>query len=408
MCVMTSPLFETLYSVASAGLPASFVTPLPSPEGFALKDLRRGCAEYGSARFTPYSKNGKLAGLSCVVEPRTEPLIALAMIARDDVVGLERAIISCIDQVDEIVIAVDGRSDHATLKVAQAYADTCVTFAADDLGLSEEEWKADKIHFANARNFGRRLVKAPWCLVIDSDEVFSTNEDLRLRLGAVGHAVGAWRLAMGAPEMEQRDAQRLARTRFRYFSSSHNQLPIWGMIRDIDCFVAHDVSLRPHAEMVRRVKQRNAGIEDLVEEGKKGDISALFHAAKHLIGVADERAIELTSEYRLRTEIHGPQRPERAWLAIGVAAMLCTQERLRDAEVWALRSLLDGPRVEAFCFLGDIAMRENAFRRALGWYECACATEPTVDKLEIPIHGGLDYRFAQRDACRKIVAEKNL
>ena len=41
--------------------------------------------------------------------------------------------------------------------------------------------------------------------------------------------------------------------------------------------------------------------------------------------------------------------------------------------MWALRALLDGPRIVAFCLLGDLAEEQGDLLRARGWYEAACA-----------------------------------
>ena len=395
---------ETIVAEAvSTGFPATFVVPLPGKETYRLGELRRLCSKHGVVRFTPYEEENVLKGLLAVVEEgEAVPLIALSMIARDDVVSLERAIVSCIDQVDEIVIAVDGRSEQGTKDVALAYADTAVVFQASDIGMSPEDWAADKIHFANARNFGRERVSAPWSLVVDSDEVLATNEDLREVVKKASVATGAFNVSMGTEEFEQRDAQRLARTYFRFFSAMHNQLPIEGEVGEADAFIVHDVSLRSEAEMVRRAKQREDGVPELIEQGKRGDLSALFHAAKHLIGLRDERGVELAAEYRLRTEIHGPKAVERMWLALSAAAYYHEKEDLRNAEAWAMRVLLDGPRVEAFCLLGDIAEDEKDYRRALAWYECACVVEPETMKFLIAEE--LRRRFERRDGLRQFVA----
>lgn len=397
---------EAVIEAVKSGLPASLVVPLPSKGGYTLRELREACRDYGTIRLTPFAVGDVLQGLTCVIDgvPNAKPVLALAMIVRDDTVGLERAIMSCIDQVDEIVIAVDARSNEATKKLALAYSDAPLVFQASDIGLSAEEWEADRIHFANARNFGRERVTAPWTLVIDADEMLATSVDIRSLLRDVDPEVGAFHVSMGTHEFEHRDAQRLARTHFRFFSATHNQLPIMGAVKDAPVFVTHDVSLRSEAEMRRRLKQRDDGMVELVEQGKKGDLAALFHAAKHYIGLRDERGVEMAADYRLRTQIHGVLAVERMWLAMSAAAYYHEQNKFREAEMWAVRVLMDGPRLEAFCILGDIAEDERDFRRALAWYECACVIEPEADKFLIP--DDLQRRFERRDGLRKFLADR--
>jgi len=390
----------------AAGLPATFTVPLPTTGDYKLKDLRALCQEHGAVRFSPWAVDDRLRGLTCIIDGANElPLVALAMIVRDDTIGLERAIISCIDQVDEIVIAVDGRSNEDTQKVAAAYADTLLVFKAADIGLSDEEWAADRIHFAKARNFGREQVHAQWTLVIDADEMFATNVELRPLMRDLDPEVAAFTVAIGSSTFEQRDVQRLARTHFRYFSATHNQLPITGKIEDADVFITMDVSLRSAEERDRRTAQRNHGILELLEAGKKGDLSALFHAAKHYIGVRDEQGVALIEEYRLRTEIHGLLAAERVWLALSAAAFYHERDDLRRAEQWAVRALLDGPRLEAFSMLGDMAEEEGDLPRARAWYECACMMEPETSKFLLTSE--IEQRFARRDGLRQVLQERS-
>lgn len=386
----------------ASGVPATFTVPLPHVGGYRLKDLRRLCHQFGAVRFEPHTDEGQLTGLTAHVfgQDVEPPLIALDMLVRDDVVGLERAIISAIDQVDEIVVVVDGRSCPETHKIAEAYADTVVVFEAEDIKLSQEEWDNDRIHFARARNLGRERVQAPWTLVLDADEFLKCDNDFRDFVRKLDIGVGGVNISIGTADFFHRDAQRLARTQFRFFSSMHNQLPITGIEAEapLSVFIRHDISLRSEIELQRRKKQRDEGIEQLVKEGRKGDLSALFHAAKHYIGNRDDRGVSLIEYYRLRTEIHGPLAAERVWLALSAAAIYHERGDLRQAEIWAIRALVDGPRIEAFTMLGDIAEDDGDLNRARRWYECACAIEPETAKFSITEI--IDQRVTRRDGLR--------
>lgn len=48
-------------------------------------------------------------------------------------------------------------------------------------------------------------------------------------------------------------------------------------------------------------------------------------------------------------------------------------EIARHAEVWALRALVDGPRVDALCLLGEIARSKGDLEGAIAWHEAASA-----------------------------------
>jgi hypothetical protein len=54
-------------------------------------------------------------------------------------------------------------------------------------------------------------------------------------------------------------------------------------------------------------------------------------------------------------------------------------EVARNAEVWALRALVDGPRTDAMCLLGEIARSKGDLEGAIAWYEAAGAVS-----LQIP------------------------
>jgi hypothetical protein len=81
----------------------------------------------------------------------------------------------------------------------------------------------------------------------------------------------------------------------------------------------------------------------------------------------EERVID----FRGRTS-SGAWATERGWLALRLARLYTDAKRFDEARTWALRALADGPRVDAFCLLGEIADQEGYTREALGWYEGAC------------------------------------
>jgi hypothetical protein len=388
------------------GLPRTFTLPLPGAGAYTIRDLRRLCETHGATCIDLHATDSEgLIGLKVTVDavPALPPLVALAMVVRDDVRGLERAIVSTLPRVDEIVVAVDGRSAPETFEIARLYADQVVTFQASDIGLDPAAWVTDGIDFARARNFGRAQVRAPWTLVIDADEVLSCASDWRPFVRALPSNVTSVELAVGDSTFQHRDPQRLALTAFRYVSAMHNRLEIKGHSARLDVAILHDPSIRPQVEADRRTAQRAVGIEGLVRAGERGDMHALFHAAKHFIGNRDERGIALAEMYRLGADPHGSGASERVWLALGVAALFEAKLDFARAEMWGVRALLDGPRVEAFVLLGDIAERTGNHYAARRWYECACAVEAETGKFAI--HSEIAARFAHRDRLRGTVPE---
>lgn len=369
---------EDLEGLAEVPLPAPvrFVFLSPRRGGPALRLIREVLAPRGRLR---------LSGTTWRVfadldpGPPESPTVALDTIVRSDAAGLERMLLSALPHVDEIVLGVDGRSDEETLQVARAYADQVFVFEAADIGLDEEGWKANRIHFANARNLGRSRVRAPWALVIDTDEYVADGDDLRAAVAKYPDAEHLTCCIGAAGVSIDNDCQRIARASLRWKSSTHNQLIFVTGIAGVSALrIMEDKSLRTIEENARREAQRNAGIEDLVDGASRGDLAAMLHLAKHKAGCGDTaEAVKLTEKYRLQIEPHSILSYQRVLSALTLAFRFYYEDENAQAEVWALRALLDGPSVVAFCLLGDLAEEQGDLVRARGWYEAACAiTEP--------------------------------
>lgn len=371
--------------------PTRFVLANPRRGGPALSLVRLVLAPRGRLRFS-----GTAAKIFADIDPGpSEPrLIALDTIARSDAEGLERAILSALPHVDQIYIGVDARSDKETFDVADAYADMALPFSNQDIGLDEQAWIDNKIHFANARNFIRERVQAPWALVVDTDEYVVSSDaqlDLRNVVRRRLRDAGSFGVLVKVDGFEHRDVHRLAFTEYRWEQATHNQLrllhptdmaPIPGFA------IVQDLSLRTEAELQRRTAQRASGVEEMQLDADAGDLNALFHIAKHRIGDPDsdlETAVKICQDYRFRAEVHGPLTDERAWLAMAAAWRYYRLGNFEQAELWAMRVLLDGPRVEAFCLLGDLAEDAGDLHRAHDWYICANMVEPVGQRICWPM-----------------------
>jgi len=326
-------------------------------------------------------------------------LISLCMIARSDPAGLERAVSSVRDHVDEVVIGVDDRSDTATHITAVALADQVYLFHARDLGLTTEEWAADKMHFANARNIGRERAKGEWILTLDTDEYLTDYEDLRAavrRAQAAGQTALSVDLDVGEGHV-QNCAQRLTPRSYQWDGATHNQLITPGPVGKLAGLIIHRTDLRSHEERERREAQRNAGVADLAPEAAKGEIASLFHLAKHRLAQEDEAGVTLTEDFRLRMPVRGDHREERTFLAVGCALFYYRRRDFARAELWATRALLDGPDMEAFCMLGVLCEQAEDFLTALAWYECACVLP---DAGAFKMQDVRKIRFERRDYLR--------
>ncbi len=324
-------------------------------------------------------------------------LIALDMIARSDAAGLRRTVESVRPYVDWVVIGVDGRSDEETHVAARALADDYWTFEAADVGLTAEEWVADKIHFANARNLGRKRIKLPWVLVLDTDERLVYSEDLRALVRQQPDEIEGIAFQVRTGALTQMDPQRLARSKCCWEARTHNQLDVAYPWATADALIEQDAVLRSDEENARREAQRNAAMKAMETEAEAGDMSALYHVAKQAAhGEDTDAAVKWVQQYRSVTEVHGPVAADRAHLAFLTSCVFFQKQDYREAGSWAIRALLDGPQIGALCLLGDIADLMGDRRAALVWFEGACVTP------EGP-HGvpeTLELRFKRREELR--------
>jgi hypothetical protein len=288
-------------------------------------------------------------------------------------------------------------------------------FRAPELGLSADEWAANKIHFSAARNLGRARVRTPWVLVVDSDEyVLAGDVDLRAMVAGAPTTLGAFSVLVqleqkpGITVFEQRDYQRLARAEYRWEQETHNQLRVTapadpGLIEPARLTIVSDTSLRSVTEQSRRDMQRELGIEELIKEAAGGNLNALFHVAKHRAGSGDiAEAVQYAEDFRLRVEPNSVLSYQRQWVALSVAFRFYHEDNAQEANRWACRVLLDGPALPAFCLLGDLAEEAGDLKRARAWYEAACAITPEVGDMTWP--GLIEMRQGRLAGIRRALA----
>lgn len=326
--------------------------------------------------------------------------IALDMIARSDAAGLARAIKSARPHVDLVSVGVDMRSDEETHVVAKALADDYWTFDAAAIGLRAVEWRADQIHFANARNLGRQRVTQPWVLVVDTDEFLEAVPGaLRAAVRAAPETCDSIPLSVQTDMVAHGDPQRLARVEARWSSGTHNQLGIETPGDPaVGVRIVQDMALRSQGEQRRRDAQREVAMVGLQEAAEEGDVSAMWHVAKHAAHHENaELAVEWALKFRAATEVCGPLAVDRAHLAFLIGCLFFKQRAHVQAEQWAVRSLLDGPTIEPLCLLGDIAELRGDRAAALIWYEVACVTEPAP---RLFVRETLQMRFERRAELR--------
>ena len=140
--------------------------PDPSHERIlTIPMLRKKFEPHGLVKF--YRWPGEKRNIICTVDldERAKKWLSLVMIVKNEERGLENAVLSCIEHVDNVVIACDNSSTDKTKEIAQIYADTLKGF----------DWSDD---FSAARNFAHEGVKTKWILFLDGHEYVSRLDKL--------------------------------------------------------------------------------------------------------------------------------------------------------------------------------------------------------------------------------------
>lgn len=117
---------------------------------------------------------------SCVYKERVLGMkISLCMIAKNEEKVIGRAIDSCKDFVDEIIL-VDTGSEDRTVEIAKQKGAKVYFFA----------WKND---FAVAKNYALSKAKGDWIVFLDADEYFgsATGKNLKVVLSSIKPGVNA-------------------------------------------------------------------------------------------------------------------------------------------------------------------------------------------------------------------------
>lgn len=124
---------------------------------FNLSDLRKKFAPLGDLKFYNYPGIKYQYILTVEIGRLQTERPALVMVVKNEEKGLENAIFSAIEHVNEIVVAVDNSSSDKTLEISKKYADVLVDFDWSD-------------NFAAARNFADDFATTEWRFFLDGHE----------------------------------------------------------------------------------------------------------------------------------------------------------------------------------------------------------------------------------------------
>lgn len=133
---------------------------------FTVPQIRAKYKKYGKITFHNYEGFAGRILFTIDINQKNDDLLSLCMVVKNEGKGLENAILSCINFVDEIVISVDNASNDNTFEIARLYSDKVVQF----------QWASS---FSKARNDAQKLVSLKWALILDGHE-FCTGESPKI------------------------------------------------------------------------------------------------------------------------------------------------------------------------------------------------------------------------------------
>lgn len=157
---MLAPIFARAKKGARivVSVPNGNRVPDPSHEReLTIPILRKMFEPFGLVKFYNWSGEQRQIIMTCDIGVPAYDDLALVMVVKNEEKGLEHAVMSAIEHVDRIIIAVDSTSTDKTLEIAKTLADEVKVF----------EWHDD---FARARNEAHAGVKTRWILFLDGHE----------------------------------------------------------------------------------------------------------------------------------------------------------------------------------------------------------------------------------------------
>lgn len=223
-----------------------------------------------------------------------KPTLALVMVVKNEEKGLEAAILSCRDFVDEIVVAVDNSTTDKTEEIAKKYATTLKHF----------DWQGD---FAAARNFAHAGVKSDWILFLDGHEFVKQHDKLDQFLKCGADAL------LCAVEMDNGVTfrnPRIYRNGIQFAGAVHEMQDTKNIKPYPDFIVKHNrVGAQSEASQFERTKQRAEMVPRIMGERyrkNKKDCPAVFHLALYAQSVGKTKeAIMWFKRYLKYADVKG-------------------------------------------------------------------------------------------------------
>jgi SAM-dependent methyltransferase len=251
-----------------------------------IPKLRKKLSPFGKVKF--YNWSGAAGQILCTVDfgQKNDDLVSLVMCVKDEEKGLEKAILSCIEFVDNIVISVDSKSTDGTGKIAELYADELRTHVFDD-------------DFSKMRNEAHQGIKTKWILFLDGHEYVDKCENLEKYLQM---DVGGLLVTIQMENEFIFHNPRFYKNGIQFKDKVHEQQQCETTYFNPEFIIKHDrLSTQSEDAQSFRAKQRDDMIPRIMGAQVKKDkknIRALFHLAVFWQGRAQwKKALGLYKNY---------------------------------------------------------------------------------------------------------------
>jgi len=132
---------------------------------FTIPKLRKMFSKYGDVKFHNWAGQDRRIIMTVDTPIKEHEKLSLVIVAKNEELGLENCIMSAIEIVDDVVVAVDSATTDKTKEVAQMFADTVIDF----------KWQND---FSWARNNAQKYARYNWVLSLDGHEYIKSVGDL--------------------------------------------------------------------------------------------------------------------------------------------------------------------------------------------------------------------------------------
>jgi glycosyltransferase involved in cell wall biosynthesis len=277
--------------------------------------------------------------------------LALVMVVKNEEKGLEKAILSCRDFIDEIHIAVDSASTDRTLDIACKYTPNVIRF----------DWCDD---FAWARNLAHAKVKTDWILFLDGHEYVKKCEKLEEYLNlTVDGLLTTIEMESGSQFLNPR----IYKNGVQFVGAVHEKSLCKDVARYPEFVVKHN---RFEGQNMESIKQRDVQRDDQLPrimgarvKKDKCDVSALFHLTLFYLSKNDYKKGLYYSKMYLKCS----NLPDERWYVLFSRSLAFLAQKRYFRAFWTISraELENSQRWETEKMKGMILFERKKYEKAL-------------------------------------------